>query len=91
MKAPHVAGRARLLGTVVPNAADAEARPPSPWLLARLRCWCHGHTMELRWAPDRLWLRCVECGRETPGWALDVPRPVRRYFKLLRFRKRLKA
>jgi hypothetical protein len=34
--------------------------------------WCVlvGHDDVVARAPERLWLRCAECGRETPGWRL---------------------
>ncbi len=40
--------------------------------------WCglHGHDMLLQFAPDRMFLECVSCGRKTPGWELDGTRPV---------------
>jgi hypothetical protein len=33
-----------------------------------LRCWLLGHEDFVRRAPDRLYLQCIECGRETRGW-----------------------
>jgi len=30
-----------------------------------------GHLYALYMTPGRCWLRCLHCGRETPGW--DVP------------------
>jgi len=38
-----------------------------------LRCLVHGHQDLRHWEPGRLFLRCLACGRETPGWTLDVP------------------
>lgn len=40
-----------------------------------LRCFFHGHQDLRQHAPGRLFLRCTACGRETPGWVLDVPGP----------------
>lgn len=60
-------------------------------LLPRLACLWYGHTDILQAEPIKLSLHCTSCGRSTPGWTLDTPRPVRRWAKLLRFRKRLKA
>ena len=42
--------------------------------------WCLlvGHDDMLARAPDRLWLRCVQCGRETPGWRLTRSYPLGR-------------
>ena len=38
--------------------------------------WCglHGHDALLQFEQDRMYLRCVSCGHETPGWNLhDEP------------------
>ena len=34
-----------------------------------LKCWLMGHDDWIRRTPDRLYLECFECGRETQGWA----------------------
>ena len=34
------------------------------------RCWLLGHEDFLRCAHDRVYLECIECGRETKGWCL---------------------
>jgi hypothetical protein len=44
------------------------------WLREYL-CGRRGHYFTLRSAPARLFLACLECGRETPGWALTLPAP----------------
>jgi hypothetical protein len=33
-----------------------------------LRCWIFGHEDWVRRAPGRLYLECLDCGRETAGW-----------------------
>jgi hypothetical protein len=33
-----------------------------------LRCWIFGHEDWVRRVPGRLYLECVDCGRETQGW-----------------------
>jgi hypothetical protein len=35
-----------------------------------MRCLLLGHEDTLVRSPERLWLRCDHCLRETPGWAL---------------------
>jgi hypothetical protein len=35
-------------------------------------CALRGHEMMLHFESDRLSLRCLACGAETPGWRLDV-------------------
>ena len=38
------------------------------------RCWLLGHEDFVRCAPDRLYLECIECGRETKGWRISTSR-----------------
>jgi hypothetical protein len=38
-------------------------------------CGLHGHDSLLQFERDRMFLRCVSCGHETPGWELTEPRP----------------
>jgi hypothetical protein len=35
-----------------------------------LRCLFLGHDYLMVRAPERLWLRCLECGQDTPGWSV---------------------
>jgi len=35
-------------------------------------CGVRGHVMARHFEPDRLSLRCLTCGAETPGWTIDV-------------------
>jgi hypothetical protein len=39
----------------------------------RLRCALSGHDMLLHYEPDRLSLRCWNCGARTAGWRVDRP------------------
>lgn len=54
----------------------------SSWPVVVVRSWLRSlpraqrHAWELAIAPHRLYLRCVTCRQETPGWALIEPRPV---------------
>ncbi len=41
----------------------------------QLLCGLHGHDSLLQFEQDRMFLRCVSCGHETPGWMIDEPRP----------------
>jgi hypothetical protein len=43
--------------------------------LRQAMCGLHGHETMLHFDKDRLSLRCVSCGHETPGWELNQPRP----------------
>lgn len=35
-----------------------------------IRCLILGHDDRIARAPERLWLRCDHCRRETPGWTI---------------------
>jgi hypothetical protein len=38
-------------------------------------CGMHGHDNLLQFERDRMFLRCVSCGHETPGWSLTETPP----------------
>jgi hypothetical protein len=44
------------------------------WLRQTI-CGLHGHDTLLHFDKDRMALRCVSCGHETPGWELSEVRP----------------
>ena len=50
-------------------------------VLDRIReafCGLHGHDSLLQFQQDRMFLKCVSCGHESPGWSLNgTPPPVR--------------
>lgn len=35
-------------------------------------CQLFGHDDSICYGPGRIWLRCEECGRKTPGWHWDL-------------------
>lgn len=42
--------------------------------LRQMLCGLHGHDTMLHFEQERMSLRCVSCGHETPGWDLnEVP------------------
>ena len=41
----------------------------------QLWCGLHGHDALLQFEQDRMFLRCVSCGHETPGWNLQDEPP----------------
>lgn len=47
--------------------------------LRRLICAIRGHEDYLHFAPNRVYLQCVTCGYESPGWTIGTPRPVLRF------------
>jgi hypothetical protein len=69
----------RLLTTTVMAAVDGaiwiQVLPVTlRWKIKRrlsLKCWFLGHEDWIRRAPGRVYLECVECGRETHGWTTD--------------------
>src|SRR5260370_41189076 len=77
--------------TQYPQQIASEARLPSTrdaqravnGIVARVRVWLrqsycglHGHDNLLQFETDRMGLRCMSCGHQTPGWDLsDIPRP----------------
>jgi hypothetical protein len=38
-------------------------------------CGLHGHDTLLQFEGDRMFLRCVSCGHETPGWEINGAPP----------------
>ena len=41
----------------------------------QMMCGLHGHDSLLQFERDRMYLRCVSCGHETPGWELTEEAP----------------
>ena len=69
--------RSRLLKTTVLAVAAGAMWTQTPrvtlrwnsrWRLS-VKCWFMGHEDWIRRTPERLYLECVECGRETEGWS----------------------
>jgi hypothetical protein len=44
-------------------------------VLRQTFCSLHGHDTMLHFQQERMSLRCVSCGHETPGWSLDQAPP----------------
>jgi hypothetical protein len=38
-------------------------------------CGLHGHDNLLQFQQDRMYLKCVSCGHESPGWELTETPP----------------
>lgn len=47
--------------------------------LKRLICAFRGHEEYLHFEKNRVYLECVACGHESPGWTIDARRPVLRF------------
>jgi hypothetical protein len=57
---------------------DRSDEGPGTAVVAKVRqmfCGMHGHDNLLQYERDRLFLRCVSCGHETPGWELTETPP----------------
>ena len=65
-------------GAVRANAGATDSQGFAGRALEWLRhayCGLHGHDTMLRFEQDRISLRCVSCGHETPGWELTETPP----------------
>ena len=70
------------------TASHASARPAMEQdggggvgVLQRVRQWMcglHGHDRLLQFERDRMFLQCVSCGHQSPGWLLTEARPTLR-------------
>jgi hypothetical protein len=61
-----------------PRAMETHTGDLSGRVMDRVRqmlCGLHGHDSLLQFQQDRMFLRCVSCGHETPGWDVSEPKP----------------
>lgn len=49
------------------------------WNVRQALCSLRGHDEFLQYDKNRVFLRCVSCGYETPGWTVDQRRSVVRF------------
>ena len=47
--------------------------------LKRLICALRGHESYRHFEKNRVYLQCIACGHESPGWTIDTRRPVLRF------------
>ena len=47
--------------------------------LRKLICAFRGHESYRHFEKNRVYLQCIGCGHKSPGWTVDMPRPVRRF------------
>lgn len=47
--------------------------------IRRLICAVRGHEDYLHFEKNRVYLECVACGHESPGWTIEPQRPVLRF------------
>jgi hypothetical protein len=60
------------------RTASEETNVDGFGVIERLRqvfCGLHGHDSLLQFEQERMFLKCVSCGRETPGWSLNEAPP----------------
>jgi hypothetical protein len=71
----HVIASDEGLGTTLdgPNTEGLGSRAMD--LLRQMFCALHGHDTLLHFEQERISLRCVSCGHETPGWELTETPP----------------
>jgi hypothetical protein len=74
------------LGLLTTDAPSLDEGVVSVFDRARhLVCGLQGHDNLLQFGRDRLFLKCVTCGHESPGWAIsDTPPPVTQHGDKLR-------
>jgi hypothetical protein len=49
------------------------------WNVRQALCSLRGHDEFLQFEKNRVFLRCVSCGSETPGWSVDRKSSVVRF------------
>jgi hypothetical protein len=70
-----------LIASADESSSSEEARRAEGFggrMLGRVRqafCGLHGHDTLLQFEEDRMFLKCVSCGHESPGWALNETPP----------------
>ena len=47
--------------------------------LRRLICALRGHEDYIQFEKNRMYLQCISCGHESPGWAVGSRRPALRF------------
>jgi len=53
-----------------PQAVDGVTTRVLEWI-RQSYCGLHGHDRMLHFEKDRMFLQCISCGHETPGWELN--------------------
>jgi hypothetical protein len=63
------------LPTEASTAPDATVAGRVLGWFSAFYCGLHGHDNLMQFGKDRVYLRCVSCGHESPGWALTGAPP----------------
>jgi hypothetical protein len=75
---PNYPRRIASSAATIEDGAPREDDGPGTAVVARVRqmlCGIHGHDNFLHFERDRMSLRCVSCGYESPGWSLTETPP----------------
>ena len=72
--AQSIVSRGGLRAVPEPMQEDGFGGRVIEWL-RQTYCSMHGHDTMLHFQQERMSLRCVSCGHETPGWSLDEAPP----------------
>lgn len=67
---PRHAASESVAASDTPRAAAGIGARVLDWV-RQTYCGLHGHDNLLHFQKDRLFLQCVSCGRQTPGWDLN--------------------
>ena len=71
---PNYPSRLASRGSETENEADGVGAVVAA-KVRQMFCGMHGHDNLLQFERDRMFLRCVSCGHESPGWALTETPP----------------
>jgi hypothetical protein len=71
---PQMATHGRLRAATAGTQSQGLGGRLLAWL-GQAYCGLHGHDTVMRFEEERMSLRCVSCGHETPGWELNEARP----------------
>jgi hypothetical protein len=60
----------QLLPWTLASCGNAYTQTEEIGIVFSAHCLLAGHDDLVMRAPDRIWLQCQDCGRQTPGWIL---------------------
>jgi hypothetical protein len=72
---PHPVASRERIRTVTDDAHAEGLRGRALDRLRQMICAVRGHDAFLQFQRNRMFLRCVSCGHESPGWALTEAPP----------------
>ena len=70
----------QVASAVEPITPDAEGLATAVLdRIGQFVCAIHGHDQVVQFAEGRMYLRCVSCGHESPGWQMPERTPVLKF------------